>query len=144
MSLRRPATVWVLLVLTAASLAISAYVHLHLAKSYAYPATITGTQLFVTQGVIALVVTAVLVVTDNRWAWVAAAVVGLASFAAVMSSRYLDIGAVGPFPDMRDTTWHPTPDKPLSAAVEALVVLFALARWAVNAWGARAEDAASR
>lgn len=139
MSLRRPAAVWVLLALAGASLAVSAYVHLHLAKSYAYPGTISGTQLFVAQGVVALVVAAVLVVTDSRWAWLAAAVVGLASFAAVMSSRYLDIGAIGPFPDMRDATWHPTPDKPLSAAVEALVVLLALARWA---WGRRASRTA--
>ena len=114
-------------VLAAAALGISAYVHLHLAHLYAYPGTISGTTLFRVQGVTAIVVGVVLLATGHRWAWLAAAVVGLASFGAVMLYRYVDVGAIGPLPNMYDATWQPSPDKLLSALVEAaLPVLWAI------------------
>jgi hypothetical protein len=118
----------ILRLLTAAALGISAYVHIHWAPTYAYPGTITGTQLFYAQGVTAAVVAAVLLLTGNRWVWAVAAVVGLASFAAVMVSRYGSIGSIGPLPDMTDHTWQPSPDKLLSAVVEALTPLL----WAAS------------
>lgn len=114
-------------VLAAAALGVSAYVHLHLAHLYAYPGTISGTTLFRTQGVVAIVVAVVLLATGNRWAWLAAALLGLASFGAVMLYRYVDVGAIGPLPNMHDATWKPSPDKPLSALVEiAVPVLWAI------------------
>lgn len=118
----------VLRLLTVAALGISAWVHIHLAPSYAYPGTITGTQLFYAQGITAAVVGAALLVTGNRWIWALAAAVGLVSFVAVMTSRYGSIGSIGPFPDMTDHTWQPSPDKLLSAVVEALAPLL----WAVS------------
>ena len=134
MEARDSVATWVLRVLAAACLAISGYIHLHLASRYNYPGTITGTQLFDAQGTVALIAAVLLLVTDNRWVWVVAAIVGLASFAAVMSSRYLSIGAIGPLPDMRDASWQPSPDKPLSAIVEGLVGVIALVRlgWALT------------
>jgi hypothetical protein len=119
-------------VLAAAALAVSAYVHLHLAHRYAYPGTINGTDLFRAQGVTAAVVAAVLVVTGHRWAWLAAAALGLASFAAVMLYRYVDVGAIGPLPNMYDATWRPSPDKLLSAVAEAAVALLWLAHLMVR------------
>ena len=114
-------------VLAAAALGVSAYVHLHLAHRYAYPGTISGTDLFRAQGVTAIVVGVALLATGHRWAWVAAAVVGLASFGAVMLYRYVDVGAIGPLPNMYDATWQPSPDKLMSALVEiALPVLWAV------------------
>ena len=110
-------------VLAAAALGVSAYVHLHLANTHAYPGTISGTDLFRAQGVTAAVVAAVLLVTGHRWAWVAAALVGLASFGAVMLYRYVDVGAIGPLPNMYDTTWKPSPEKLLSAIAEVAVPL---------------------
>jgi len=66
-------------------------------------------------------------VTGNRWVWAAGALLGLASFAAVMTYRYVDLGAIGPLPNMYDATWQPSPDKLLSALVEiALPVLWAV------------------
>ena len=113
----------VLRVLAAAALAVSAYVHLHLAHRYAYPGTINGTDLFRAQGVVAIVVAVALLGTGNRWVWMAAAAVGLASFGAVMLYRYVDVGAIGPLPNMHDATWQPSPDKLLSALVEAALPL---------------------
>jgi hypothetical protein len=114
--------------LAVAALGISAYVHLHLAHRYPYPGTITGTQLFIAQGVTAAAIGLALLVTGNRWAWRAAALVGLISFVAVMTSRYGNVGSIGPLPNMTEHTWLPKPDKPLSAVAEALVPLL----WAVE------------
>jgi len=115
----------ILRVLAAAALAISAYVHIHLADRFDYPGTISGGTLFRTQGAIAALIALVLLVTGHRFAWLAAAAVGLSSFGAVMLYRYVDVGAIGPLPNMNDPTWQPSPDKLLSAIVEAgVVVLF--------------------
>ena len=114
-------------VLATAALGVSAYVHLHLAHLYAYPGTISGTDIFRAQGATAIVVAVVLLATGHRWAWMAAALLGLASFGAVMLYRYVDVGAIGPLPNMYDATWQPSPDKLLSALVEiALPVLWVI------------------
>lgn len=105
-------------VLAVAALGISSYVHLHVAHLYSYGSTITGTDMFVGQGIVAAVVAVVLLVTGNRWVWVLAALVGLASFGAVMLYRYVDVGAIGPIPNMYDATWQPSPDKLMSAIAE--------------------------
>jgi len=110
-------------VLSAGALAVSGYVHLHLAHRYGYPGTITGEQLFIAQGVTALVLAAAILVTGNRWVWAAGAALGLASFAAVMTYRYVDLGAIGPLPNMYDATWKPSPEKMLSAIAEITVPL---------------------
>ena len=117
---------WVLRVLMVACLGISAYVHLHLAHLYTTLGdTITMGQLFKVQGVVAAAVALWLLVTGSRFAWWAGAAVSAASFAAVMLYRYVDIGAIGPLPNMYDAAWQPSPDKLLSAIVEgAGVVLF--------------------
>jgi len=124
----------VLRVLSAVALAVSGYVHLHLAHRYGYPGTITGEQLFIAQGVTALVLAAAILVTGNRWVWAAGALLGLASFAAVMTYRYVDLGAIGPLPNMYDATWQPSPEKMLSAIAEITVPLcFVLAMAAGHA-----------
>ena len=134
----------VLRVLAVAGLAYSAYVHLHLAHYYVSNGSgISEGDLFRTQGIVALVVAAVLLVTGWRWAWVAAGLVGLASLAAVLASRYTSIGAIGPFPDMHEPTWQPAPDKLASALVEAGVFLV-FAVWAAWALRARGKDANDR
>ena len=124
-------------VLAAIALGVSAYVHLHLAHRYAYPGTISGTTLFRIQGVTAAVVALALLVTGNRWAWAAAAAIGLASFAAVMLYRYVDVGAIGPLPNMYDATWRPSPDKMLSAVAEIAVPVLWLAQLAIRPSTAR-------
>jgi len=111
----------VLRVLAAACLGISAYVHLHLAHRYGYPGTISGATVFRVQGVVAATVGVLLVLTGNKWVWVVAALVGLASFTAVVLYRYVDVGAIGPLPNMYDSTWQPSPEKLLSAIVELAV-----------------------
>src|SRR4051812_3224076 len=111
----------VLRVIAATCLGISAYVHLHLAHRYGFPGTLSGETIFRVQGVVAATVGVLLLVTGNKWVWVAAALVGFASFAAVMLYRYVDVGAIGPLPNMYDSTWQPSPEKLLSAIAEIAV-----------------------
>jgi len=113
----------VLRVIAAACLGISSYVHLHLAHRYGYPGTISGETIFRIQGIVAATIGVLLLLTGNKWVWVAAALVGLASFTAVMLYRYVDVGAIGPLPNMYDSTWQPSPEKLLSAIVELAVPL---------------------
>ena len=108
-------------VLAAACLGVSAYVHLHLASRYGFPGTISGETIFRIQGIVAATIAVLLLVTGNKWIWVAAALVGLASFAAVMLYRYVDVGSIGPLPNMYDSTWQPSPEKVLSAIAEIAV-----------------------
>jgi len=124
-------------VLAAAALGISSYVHLHVAHLYGYGNTITGTDIFRAQGVVAAVVAVVLLLTGNRWVWVLAALLGLASFGAVMTYRYVDVGAIGPIPNMYDATWQPSPDKVMSAIAEICIpVLWLLHLATGGAWKA--------
>ena len=111
-------------VLAAAALGVSAYVHLHLAHLFTTLGdTITMGDLFYAQGIVAALVALWLLVRGARLAWWAAAVVGAASFVAVMLYRYVDVGAIGPLPNMYDASWRPSPDKVLSAIAEAAVVV---------------------
>jgi hypothetical protein len=119
-------------VVAAALLGVSGYVHLHLAHLYrGLGDTITQADLFYAQGAVAIAVALWLLVTGMRLAWWSAAAVGAASFAAVMLYRYVDVGAIGPLPNMNDASWQPAPDKLLSAVVEAAVVGVWLVREAV-------------
>jgi hypothetical protein len=127
-------------VLTATALVVSGYIHLHLAHRYGYPGTVTGTQLFIAQGVAALVLAAAIFVTGNRWVWAAGAALGLASFAAVMLYRYVDIGAIGPLPNMYDATWRPSPDKMVSAVAELSAALW----WALHVAAGRRDRHVAR
>jgi hypothetical protein len=124
----------VLRVLAVVALAVSAYVHLHLAHLYTTLGdTITQADLFRVQGVVAAAVGLWLLLTGHRLAWWTAGVVGAVSFVAVMLYRYVNVGAIGPLPNMHDGSWLPSPDKLLSAVAEAAVVVVALVWWAVVA-----------
>jgi hypothetical protein len=110
----------------AAALAISSYVHLHGAHFYtSLGNTITQADLFYAQGAIAAAVALWVLVTGNRWAWVAVALIGAASFAAVMVYRYVNVGAIGPIPNMYEPSWQ-TNEKLLSAYAEAAAVVIAV------------------
>ncbi|MET3143324.1 UNVERIFIED_ORG: hypothetical protein ABIB13_003056 [Arthrobacter sp. UYEF2] len=100
-------------VLTALALFIDAGVHIHLAPGYqaASPDGIGQSNLFYLESA-------------------AAVLVALSAFAAVMVYRYVDIPALGPFPEMYDPVWFF--EKSLSAAegAGALLAVIALLRTA--------------
>lgn len=114
----------VLRVLAVAGLAVSAWIHFDLADTYATVPhdTIGQDDLFYAQAAVAALVALWLLVTGMRTAWWAAALVGAGSFAAVMLYRYVDVGAIGPIPNMTDMQWNPQ-GKAISAVAEAAVVV---------------------
>ena len=127
----------------AAALAISSYVHLHGAHFYSSLGdTITQADLFYAQGVVAALVALWVLVSGNRWAWVAVAVVGAASFAAVTIYRYIDVGAIGPIPNMYEPSWQ-TNEKLLSAYAEAAAVVVAAAALLSRSRGRKRSAAAA-
>jgi hypothetical protein len=111
--------------LGAGALAISSYVHLHGAHFYSTLGnTITQADLFYAQGAVAAAVALLVLVTGHRYAWAAVLLVGAGSFAAVMLYRYVNVGAIGPIPNMYEPSWQ-TSDKLLSAYAEAGAVILA-------------------
>jgi hypothetical protein len=121
--------------LTAAGLAYSAYVHWHLHAQYAGNKTSTLSQgdVFVVQAVACVVVLVLVVALPDRaplqlqiGVWLAAFAVAAGSLAAVLVSRYVDLGKIGPLPDMYEPVWYGL--KTRSAVAEA-VATAASAAW---------------
>jgi hypothetical protein len=103
----RRAVELVLRFVTAAGLAVDAGVHLDLAPMQppGGPGQLSQVTLFYAEGIVAAVV-AVLVLAGARWTYVLAGVVAATALAAVLMSRYVDTGAIGPIPDLYEPVWY--------------------------------------
>jgi hypothetical protein len=119
---------WVLRVATAAALGVDAVVHWQNAPAYdAVGTTITQGMLFRAEATVAIA--AGLLVLLRPSSWVAAMLVAASALVAVLLYRYVDLGTLGPLPDMYENTWQ-VPCKLLSAYAEgAAVVLAGLGLW---------------
>jgi hypothetical protein len=124
----RPALVLrVLRVLAAVGLIYDAKVHLHLAANYdAVGSTVTQGWLFRIEAVVAIAVAIAVLLSDRRLVWAAAGLTGVAGVATVLLYRYVDVGAIGPIPDMYEPVWFT--EKLRSAYAEAAVALVWLVR----------------
>lgn len=112
--------------LTAAALAVSAYVHLDLSSSPYYAGgQLTLGALFLAQAVVAAVVALWVAVRPSRTAFTAAAVVAAASFLALVVSTYVQLPAFGPFPVLYEPVWYA--DKVVAAVAAAVALLAATA-----------------
>ena len=140
-------TAVVLSLAVAACLAIDAYVHLTRASDYDAVKTSTLSQgdLFRVEGVVAAVVAVLLLVRRRRWSWALAAAVLTAGFAAVVVYNYVNVGQIGPIPNMYEPSWA-LQGKKLSAWAEGIGAALALAgllkahlRWRQLADSQRAE-----
>jgi uncharacterized membrane protein len=108
-----------------AALAIDAYVHLHLASSYASARSggVSEGDLFRIEAALATVAAALLV--RPRWyTALLAMVVSVGGVGAVLLYTYVDVGAVGPLPEMYEPVWFP--EKTWSAWGEGIGALAAL------------------
>jgi hypothetical protein len=122
---RSPIGSWVLRVGTAAALGVDAVVHWQDAPAYdAVTATVSPGALFRAEAALAVAVGLLVLVRPRTSSWVAAILVGASALAAVLLYRYVDVGALGPLPDMYENTWQ-VPGKPLSAVAEGAAVLLA-------------------
>jgi hypothetical protein len=108
--------------LAAAGLAVDAYVHAHLAGRYdAVTESISqGTLFRIEAGLAALAALLVLIwrrPAPDFFAWLVAA----GGLALLLVYRYVDVGTLGPVPNMYEPLW--TTDKRLSAIAQAVAVL---------------------
>ena len=116
---------WALRVGTAAALAIDAAVHWQNAPAYdAVTGTVSQGALFRTEAVVAVAAGLLVLIRPRRSSWLAALLVGASALGAVLLYRYVDVGSLGPLPDMYENTWQ-VPGKLLSAYAEAAVVVLA-------------------
>jgi hypothetical protein len=116
---------WLLRVATAAALGIDAAVHWYNAPAYdSVAATLSQGDLFRVETAAAVAVGLLVLVRPRPSSWVAALLVGASALIAVLLYRYVDVGAVGPLPDMYENTWQ-VPGKLLSAYAEAAAVVLA-------------------
>jgi hypothetical protein len=114
-------------VLAVAFLLYDAKVHLQLAADYdAVGSVITQGILFRIEGIVAILVAVVLLFSDHRLAWAAAGLTGLAGVVAVLLYRYVDVGAIGPIPNMYEPVWFG--EKLRSAYAEGAVAVMWLVR----------------
>ncbi|MEV6740820.1 hypothetical protein AB0N14_29315 [Streptomyces sp. NPDC051104] len=105
---------------------IDAYVHADLAPSYdAVRATVSQGQLFRIEAAAAALAVVLLVATGTRRAvWAYAFVTALAGLAAVLLYRYVNVGQLGPFPNMYEPMWYG--EKTASAVAEGVGAVTAL------------------
>lgn len=117
---------WTARIVTAAGLVIDAYVHLHLASLYAEGGgTINEGVLFRAEAAVALLAAAAIIATGRRVCYLAGLAVAASALAVMLVSRYIDLGQIGPFPDLYDPAWYP--EKLLAAYAEGAATATALA-----------------
>lgn len=128
----------VLALVTAALLAVDAYVHLDDAHLYREVATSSLSQatLFRVEAIVAIVVAVVLVIWPHPVVWVVAALVAGSAAGAVFLYTYVDVGTLGPLPDMYEPTWA-LPGKRLSGAAEIAATVLAVVGFLVAVSGRR-------
>ena len=129
----RLAAAWTLLalrILTAAGLAIDAYVHADLAGAYdPVRHSISQGTLFRIEAGAAAFAALLIVVTAHRAAWAVAFLVAASSFGAIVLYRYVDVGTLGPLPNMYEPIWFT--EKWVAAVAEAVATVTALAGFVV-------------
>jgi hypothetical protein len=121
-------------VIVAAGLVYDAYAHLDLAASF------DGNRALISQGMLfrveaaaaALTALFVLVIRHQAVALLAVVIAGSA-LGAVLLYRYIDLGSLGPLPDMYEPSWYP--EKTYSAIAEAAAILGACALLALKQAG---------
>lgn len=124
----------ILRLIVAAGLAADAIVHWMFAPDMAYVegGSIGGDDLFRIQAAVAGVVAVIVLTYGSRWAHALAFLVAASAAGAVVLYYYVDLGALGPLPDMHEPVWYL--DKTISlvgeggAALAALVGFFAAGR----------------
>ena len=113
-------------VVVAAGLGYDAYAHLDLAANFdANRALISQGMLFRVEAGAAVLAALLVLLIRHRAAALFAVLIAGSALGAVLLYRYVDLGALGPLPDMYEPSWYP--EKVYSAIAEAAAVLAATA-----------------
>jgi hypothetical protein len=104
--------------LTAAGLAIDAYVHADLAPAYdAIHGSISQGDLFRIEAAVASAAALIVLAFGRRTGFGLAFLVAVSAFGAIMLYRYVDVGTLGPLPNMYEPAWFT--EKTIAAVAEA-------------------------
>jgi hypothetical protein len=118
---------WLLRVITAAALAVDAFVHADLVTRYdpnQGTAVISQGGLFRIEAGVSALVALALIVSGRRVIWALAVLVAASALGGILLYRYADPGAIGPLPDMYEPIWFP--EKTLTAVAEAVATVTAV------------------
>ncbi|WUH94888.1 hypothetical protein OG900_35260 [Streptomyces sp. NBC_00433] len=123
--------VWAVRVLAAAGLAVDAYVHADLAPQYdAVTATVSQGDLFRVEAALSALAALVILVwrrfLGDAFGWLVAA----GGFALLVIYRYIDVGKLGPLPDMYEPVWYT--EKKVVAVAQLVTVAAATALMAID------------
>lgn len=123
---------WTLILLAVVGLVVDAIVHLDLASSFASVKTsvLSQADIFRIESVVALLVALAVLVRPRRETALAVFVVAASAVVAVVLYRYVDVGKIGPIPNMYDPYWEPI-GKWLSAIAELVAAVASAALLAV-------------
>jgi len=111
-------------VVVAAGLGYDAYAHLDLAASFdANRALISQGMLFRTEAVAAILAALLVLFIRGQVVALFAVLIAGSALSAVLLYRYVDLGALGPLPDLYEPSWYP--EKTYSAIAEAAAILAA-------------------
>jgi hypothetical protein len=114
-----------LMAVVVAGLGVDAYVHLHLASTFdPIRGTISQGQLFRVEGYAAILAAAFLLIRPGRPSAAVAALVAGGGLAAVLLYAVVDVGPIGPLPNMYDPSWSTL--KTWSALAQAAATLAAV------------------
>ncbi len=96
-------------VVTAAALAVDAYVHVDLASAYdpIGRQISQGTLFRIEAAAASLAALLVLLLGRRRSVWAFAFLVSVSALGAVLLYRYVNVGTLGPLPNMYEPTWFP-------------------------------------
>jgi hypothetical protein len=110
--------------LVAAGLAVSAYVHADLAPVYdGVRASVSQGGLFRIDAAAASLAALAVLVVGRRTGFGLALVVAAGSLGAILLYRYVDVGQLGPLPNMYEPAWFP--EKSIAAVAEAVAPVLA-------------------
>ncbi|MFE1585313.1 hypothetical protein ACFW6Q_06410 [Streptomyces sp. NPDC058737] len=124
-------------VLAAAGLAVDAYVHAHLADRYdAVSASISQGTLFRVEAALAALAALLVLVWRRLPGDLFAALVAAGGLALLLVYRYVDVGELGPVPDMYEPVWYG--EKEVTVLAQAVAVLATLYLLLVRPRGSRA------
>jgi hypothetical protein len=114
-------------VLIVACLAVDAYIHLKLASARppASPGGVSQGALFYAEGSVAILAALLVAFRGTRATFGLAFLIAASALAVVLIYRYIDVGALGPLPDMYEPAWYTT--KIITTIAEAVALPVAIA-----------------
>lgn len=126
---------WALVLIAVAGLGIDAYTHFDLASNYSFNSTgsVNEGVLFQIEGSIAIVAALSLIVRQNLITTAFAVLVTGGGAFVLLLYRYVDVGKIGPIPNMHEPVWFTEKEVSLTGELVALgasLVLLGMAAYA--------------